>query len=279
MILQCGKRQLSLVRPVVMGIVNTTPDSFSDGGCYNSLDAALRQAERLVLEGAGIIDVGGESTRPGADPVSTAEELDRVVPVVEAIARELDVVISVDTSTAAVITESATAGAHMINDVRALSRHGAIEAAAASRLPVCLMHMQGQPDSMQQAPCYESVVDEVCHFLEQRIAACVAAGIDKSQLLIDPGFGFGKTCDHNYELMCHLQRLSRLGLPLLAGLSRKRMIAEVTGVTEPDQRMIGSVAGAVICAMKGARILRVHDVRETVEAMQVVAATLGVRHG
>ncbi len=278
-ILQCGKRQLSLVRPVVMGIVNTTPDSFSDGGCYNSLEAALRQAARLVADGAEIIDIGGESTRPGADPVSTSAELDRVVPVVAAIARELDVVISVDTSTAEVMAESAVAGAHLINDVRALGRNGAIEAAAASGLPICLMHMQGQPDSMQQAPYYDSVVDEVYGFLEQRIQACLAAGIDSSRLLVDPGFGFGKSCEHNFELMRRLQAFARLGLPILAGLSRKRMIAEVTGVIQPTQRVTGSVAGAVICAMNGARILRVHDVKETVEAMKVVSATLGVLHG
>nr|WP_246624910.1 dihydropteroate synthase [Oceanobacter mangrovi] len=274
--MECGNRQLSLARPVVMGILNTTPDSFSDGGRFNSLDQALRHAEQMVLDGAGMIDVGGESTRPGADPVSVEEELQRVVPVVEAIAARLDVAISVDTSTPEVITASAAAGAHLINDVRALERPGALAAAAASGLPVCLMHMKGKPDTMQDAPAYDSVFDDVYCYLEQRIAACLEAGIRRELLVIDPGFGFGKTAVHNYELLRRLAEFEAMKLPILTGLSRKRMIAEATGVEVADQRLIGSVTAAAICAMNGARIIRVHDVKETVEALKVVSATLGV---
>ncbi|WP_028294577.1 dihydropteroate synthase [Oceanobacter kriegii] len=276
MILQCGSRQLSLARPVVMGILNATPDSFSDGGRFNSLDVALKHAEAMLMAGAGIIDVGGESTRPGADPVTVAEELERVVPVVEGIAKRLDVAISVDTSTPEVITESAAVGAHIINDVRALEREGAVAATAATGLPVCLMHMKGQPENMQDAPQYASVVDEVMGYLQQRIEVCEAGGIARDRILIDPGFGFGKTAQHNYELLNRLAEFESMNLPLLTGLSRKRMIGDATGVDVPDQRTAGSVAAAVICAMKGARIIRVHDVKETVDAMAVVSATLAL---
>lgn len=273
-ILQCGQRTLDLSRARVMGILNVTPDSFSDGGRFNSLDTAVRQAEQMLADGAAIIDVGGESTRPGAQPVSAAQELERVIPVVEAIASRLDVLISVDTSTAAVIRESAAAGAHLINDVRALQREGALAAAAHSGLPVCLMHMQGDPQTMQHNPDYLDVVLEVIDFLERRVALCENAGISRDRILLDPGFGFGKSFAHNFELLNRLELLQRLDLPLLIGLSRKRMIGQASGCDEPAERVAGSLAGAVISAMKGARILRVHDVKQTVQALAVVNATL-----
>ena len=273
-ILQCGQRTLDLSRARVMGILNVTPDSFSDGGRFNSLDTAVRQAEQMLADGAAIIDVGGESTRPGAQPVSAAQELERVIPVVEAIASRLDVLISVDTSTAAVIRESAAAGAHLINDVRALQREGALAAAAHSGLPVCLMHMQGDPQTMQHNPDYLDVVLEVIDFLERRVALCENAGISRDCILLDPGFGFGKSFAHNFELLNRLELLQRLDLPLLIGLSRKRMIGQASGCDEPAERVAGSLAGAVVSAMKGARILRVHDVKQTVQALAVVNATL-----
>jgi dihydropteroate synthase len=275
---QLANLQLIPGSPVVMGILNTTPDSFSDGGRHNSLDAALRHAEQMFVDGAGIIDVGGESTRPGALAVGLQEELDRVVPVVEAISRRLDVAISVDTSSPDVMTAAAQAGAHLINDVRSLMRTGAMQAAAVSGLPVCIMHMQGEPGSMQSNPVYTDVVAEVYDWLLNRVVECEAAGIARSKLLIDPGFGFGKTARHNYTLLNKLDAFRAMGLPLLTGLSRKRMIADATGVSEPAGRVAGSVAGAVICALNGASIVRVHDVRETVEALKVVAATMGVRN-
>lgn len=273
-ILQCGQRTLDLSRARVMGILNVTPDSFSDGGRFNTLDTAVRQAEQMLADGAAIIDVGGESTRPGAQPVSAVQELERVIPVVEAIASRLDVLISVDTSTAAVIRESAAAGAHLINDVRALQREGALAAAANSGLPVCLMHMQGDPQTMQHNPDYLDVVLEVIDFLERRVALCENAGISRDRILLDPGFGFGKSFAHNFELLNRLELLQRLDLPLLIGLSRKRMIGQASGCDEPAERVAGSLAGAVISAMKGARILRVHDVKQTVQALAVVNATL-----
>ncbi|WP_430461821.1 dihydropteroate synthase [Thalassolituus sp. LLYu03] len=273
--LKCGNRSLDLSLPRVMGILNVTPDSFSDGGCFNSLDRALKRAEQLLLDGADILDIGGESTRPGAAPVSEQEELDRVIPVVAAIAERLDVAISVDTSSAQVMQASAAAGAHLLNDVRSFTRHGALDVAAASGLPICIMHMKGEPQVMQQAPHYDEPIEEaVFAFLRQQVIRCEAAGIDQGRILIDPGFGFGKSHEHNYRLLNRLEHLRSLGLPVLAGLSRKRMIGEATGVAGADQRLLGSVAGAVICAMKGAKILRVHDVRETAEAIRVVRATL-----
>nr|WP_255858819.1 dihydropteroate synthase [Bacterioplanoides sp. SCSIO 12839] len=274
LILQCGQRSLDLSQAQVMGILNVTPDSFSDGGRFNSLDAALRKAEQMMRDGAAIIDIGGESTRPGAEPVTLQQELDRVIPVVEAIATELDVVISVDTSTAEVIRQASTAGAHLINDVRALQRDGALQAAAESGLPVCLMHMQGDPKTMQNDPDYDDVVEDVKSFLADRIQACENAGIQRNSILLDPGFGFGKTYEHNFQLLNRLDALESLGLPLLVGLSRKRMIGTATGCEQADQRVSGSVSGAVISAMKGARILRVHDVKATAEALAVVNACL-----
>lgn len=270
----CGNRQLDLSVPRVMGILNVTPDSFSDGGRFTALDSALRHAEQMLNEGAALIDIGGESTRPGAAPVSEAQELERVVPVVEAIAQRLDVAISVDTSSAEVIRASTQAGAHLINDVRSLTRSGALAAAVDSGLPVCLMHMNGEPQVMQASPHYELPVEEaVAEYLAERIAACEAAGIGRDKLLLDPGFGFGKTFEHNYRLLNRLERLHEFGLPLLTGLSRKRMIGEASGNAVADERISGSVSGAVICALKGAKIIRVHDVKQTTEALRVVIAT------
>ena len=277
MILRCGARTLDLSYPNVMGILNVTPDSFSDGGRFNSLDTGLQQAEQMLKDGAHIIDVGGESTRPGAKPVSVQEELDRVIPIVEKIASSLDVAISVDTSTPQVIEAAANAGAHMLNDVRALQREGAIEAVAATDLPVCLMHMQGQPDSMQKNPNYQQVADDVYVFLAQRIQKCSQAGIDVSRLLVDPGFGFGKTLEHNLKLLAKLENLKTLGVPVLVGMSRKSMIGAILKDVQSvdrsvDERVDGSVAAAVIAASKGAHIVRVHDVKQTADAMRVVAA-------
>ncbi|AGB80753.1 dihydropteroate synthase [Serratia sp. FGI94] len=265
-----------LSHPRVMGILNVTPDSFSDGGRHNSLNDALLHAHALISAGATMIDVGGESTRPGAAEVSEEEEIERVVPVVEAIARRFEVFISVDTSKPGVIRESASAGAHLINDVRSLQEPGALEAAVDSGLPVCLMHMQGEPRTMQQAPHYDDLMGEVNAFFQQHIARCTAAGIAKQKLLLDPGFGFGKNLAHNYQLLARLSEFHHFGLPLLVGMSRKSMIGQLLNVP-PEQRTIGSVACAVIAAMQGAQIVRVHDVKETVEAMRVVEATLSAK--
>ncbi|OVZ94459.1 dihydropteroate synthase [Yersinia frederiksenii] len=269
-------RVLDLTHPQVMGILNVTPDSFSDGGHHNNLDKALQHAQLMLSAGATLIDIGGESTRPGAAEVSEQEELDRVVPVVEALAKRFDVWLSVDTSKAAVITESAGVGAHLINDIRSLQEPGALEAAAKTGLLVCLMHMQGQPQSMQQSPHYDDLMADVNQFFEHHIERCVAAGIAKSKLLLDPGFGFGKNLAHNYQLLAHLAELHHFGLPLLVGMSRKSMVGQMLNVP-PQQRVIGSVACAVIAAMQGAQIVRVHDVKETVEAMRIVEATLSAK--
>ncbi|WP_413492693.1 dihydropteroate synthase [Morganella psychrotolerans] len=263
---------LSLATPQVMGILNVTPDSFSDGGTHNTPVQALAHARRMILEGAAIIDIGGESTRPGAAGVSPEQEAERVIPVVEAIARESDVWISVDTSKALVIREAAKAGAHIINDIRSLTEPGALQAAAISGLPVCVMHMQGEPRTMQQAPHYADVVRDVYAYLDAQVARCIAAGIEKNHIILDPGFGFGKTLAHNYQLLDKLDEFHKLGLPVLAGMSRKSMIGQLMDLP-PDERVAGSVACAVIAAMKGAHIIRVHDVKETVQAMKVVEAT------
>lgn len=267
------ERALSLAVPRVMGILNVTPDSFSDGGKYQRLADAIDHAAAMLDAGAALIDIGGESTRPGAQAVSDEEEAARVVPVVAALAQRFDTFISVDTSKALVMREGAAAGAHMINDIRALGEPGALDAAAASQLPVCLMHMQGEPDTMQQAPHYENVLAEVEAFLVQQIARCEAAGIAKNRLVLDPGFGFGKTLAHNYRLLARLGDLHHLGLPLLVGMSRKSMIGALLDLPA-EQRVSGSVACAVIASLQGAQIIRVHDVRQTVEAMRVVEATL-----
>ena len=269
--LRCGSRMLDLSAPVVMGILNVTPDSFSDGGRFNERDAALRQAEQMLADGAAIIDVGGESTRPGAAPVSEQEELDRVVPIVEALHQQLDALVSLDTSTAAVIRDGAAAGAGLINDVRALRRPGALEAAAASGLPVCLMHMQGEPGNMQDNPQYQDVTAEVIAFLQERIAACGAAGIARDNLLVDPGFGFAKSVNHNLVLMREMAQLQQLDLPILIGVSRKSLFGKVLG-REVGERLPGSLAAAVMCVERGALIVRAHDVQETVDAVRFAHA-------
>ncbi|MEE4203062.1 MAG: dihydropteroate synthase [Halieaceae bacterium] len=259
-----------------MGVLNVTPDSFSDGGQLFSdgqlqLDALCRRAEAMLASGADLLDIGGESTRPGAAVVSEAEELDRVLPAVEAIASRFDTMISLDTSTPAVMRDGAARGASLINDVRALRRPGALEAAAETGLPVCLMHMQGEPDTMQQAPRYDSVVEEVAAFLTARAEVCMAAGIPEQAILLDPGFGFGKTVEHNFALLAGLPALAGLGYPLLAGLSRKSMIAKV--IAEPAlDRLPASVTLAVLAAERGARILRVHDVAATRDGLAMLMA-------
>lgn len=265
---------MDLSFPQVMGIVNMTPDSFSDGGNYNNLDDAMRRVDSMIQSGATFIDVGGESTRPGAAEVSVEEELDRVIPLVEKIARYFDVWISVDTSKPQVMTESAKAGAHLINDIRALTEPGAIEAAAKTQLPVCIMHMQGDPKTMQNAPHYQQdIYQEVDQFFTQHINRCVNAGIAREKIILDPGFGFGKNLQHNYRLLAKLNNFHHFGLPLLVGMSRKSMIGQVLNVA-PQERMIGSVSCAVIAAMQGAQIIRVHDVKETFDALRIVQATL-----
>lgn len=276
-VLQCGPRLLTLDHPVVMGILNVTPDSFSDGGRYISLDAALRQATQMHADGAQLIDIGAESTRPGAAVVTVQEELDRILPVVEAVAREVDAIISIDTSTPEVMSESAARGAGLINDVRALRRPGALQAAAATGLPVCLMHMQGEPGSMQQQPQYADIVAELDAFFDERMAACEMAGIDKSRLLVDPGFGFGKSLAHNVALLGRLSHFRRWGCPVLVGLSRKSMLGALLGGAPVDQRLHASVAAAVLSVMNGAAIVRVHDVKATADALAVATAVLQLR--
>ncbi len=271
--LRCGDRILDLACTQVMGVLNATPDSFSDGGQFQNLAAALKRAGDMHSQGAAIIDVGGESTRPGAAKVSLQQELDRVIPVVESIARNIDVCISVDSSSPEVMLAAKKAGAHMLNDVRALQRKDAMQAAKSVELPVCLMHMQGEPDTMQKSPAYNGVLDDIYVYLAKRIQACNQMGIDNDQILIDPGFGFGKTAEHNYQLLAKLERLKTLGVPVLVGLSRKSMIGAALGSDDVSARMIGSVAGAVIAAMNGAHIVRVHDVKETFEALEIVKAT------
>ncbi|WP_265671716.1 dihydropteroate synthase [Klebsiella grimontii] len=267
---------LDLSHPHVMGILNVTPDSFSDGGTHNTLVEAVKHANLMINAGATIIDIGGESTRPGAADVSVEEELARVIPTVEAIAQRFEVWISVDTSKPEVIRESARVGAHIINDIRSLTEPGALEAAAETGLPVCLMHMQGQPKTMQDAPKYADVFADVERFFVEHIVRCERAGIAKDKLLLDPGFGFGKNLSHNYELLARLGEFHHLGLPLLVGMSRKSMVGQLLNVG-PTERLSGSLACAVIAAMQGAQIIRVHDVKETVEALRVVEATLAAK--
>ena len=264
-------RELDMSRCHVMGVLNVTPDSFSDGGQYNRPDAALVRARQMVADGATFIDIGGESTRPGATPVSLQEELDRVCPVVEAAARELDAVISVDTSAPEVMAETAKLGAGLINDVRALQRDGAPEVAAKTGIPGCIMHIQGEPDTMQDRPEYRNVRREVSAFLTERIRVAEQAGIRPENILLDPGFGFGKSLEHNLQLLASLEQMHILGHPLLVGVSRKSMLGHITG-REVNERLPASLAAATIAAMKGASIIRVHDVRETVDAIRVVAA-------
>lgn len=259
---------LSLERPHVMGILNVTPDSFSDGGRFNQVELALSRVRQMMAEGATIIDIGGESTRPGAPDVSDQEELDRVIPVVERIVQELEVMISLDTSKAVVMREGCAAGAHLINDVRALLEPGALVAAAEADVPVCLMHMQGQPRTMQAEPHYDDLLGEVRAFFDERIATCLAAGIKREHLLLDPGYGFGKTLAHNYQLLADQHKLLDYNLPLLVGMSRKSMIGNLLGCPV-DERLAGSLACALIGLQQGARIIRVHDVRATMDALRV----------
>ena len=259
-------------RVLVMGILNVTPDSFSDGGRFDRVETAVAQARRMADEGADILDIGGESTRPGAASVDAAAEIIRVVPVIEAIRAEIALPISIDTMKAEVMRAAVTAGATMINDVNALRAPDALQAVAVLDVPVCLMHMQGEPRTMQRAPHYEDVVKELLAFFRERIERCVEAGIERDRLIIDPGFGFGKTLDHNLRLLAELARFGELGLPLLAGISRKSMLGTLTGRASPDQRVAASVAAAVLAAERGARIVRVHDVAETVDAMRVLQA-------
>ena len=268
--LLCAGRVLELDRPAVMGVLNVTPDSFSDGGRYLDADAALAQAERMAAEGAAIIDIGGESTRPGAAAVAGEEELRRVLPVLERVAARLPVLLSVDTSNPEVIRRASAAGAHLVNDVRALRLPGALEAVAGSALGVCLMHMQGEPASMQADPRYDDVVEEVKTFLAERVQTCIAAGIARERLCIDPGFGFGKLLAHNLQLLRDLAQFERLGLPLAVGLSRKSMVTALGG--RSHERLAGSLALATIAVLQGAQIVRAHDVAATVDAVRVADA-------
>ncbi|WIM82696.1 dihydropteroate synthase [Gallibacterium anatis] len=267
-----NQRVLDLSQAQVMGILNVTPDSFSDSGKFFSLDKALYHAEEMLKQGASIIDVGGESTRPMAEEVTLQQELDRVIPVVEAIRQRFDCWISVDTSKAEVMKAAADAGMDLINDIRALTEENALQTAAELDLPVCLMHMQGQPKTMQANPEYHNVVEEVLAWLLQRAAICEQAGVRKENIILDIGFGFGKTLQHNYQLLNHLEQFVATGYPLLIGLSRKSMIGNLLQ-KDVNHRLVGSVAGALISVMKGAHIVRVHDVEATVDALKVWQAT------
>ena len=267
-VLDCGGRALDLSRTAIMGILNITPDSFSDGGVFMEPQKAVDHAAEMVEQGANIIDIGGESTRPGAEAVGIQQELDRVLPVLEALSPHLDIPISIDTSKPEVMRTARAAGAGFINDVYALREDGALDAAADTGLPVCLMHMQGEPRTMQQHPQYDDVVAEVVGFLQQRIQAAEVAGISRSKIIVDPGFGFGKTLEHNLELLRNLAKFKSFDMPILAGLSRKSMIGMALGLPV-EQRLNASIALALIAVSQGARIVRVHDVRETVEALRM----------
>ena len=273
----CGARTLDLSRPRIMGVLNVTPDSFSDGGQlyrdgHVDTDALLTRAEQMLVEGADILDVGGESTRPGAAVVSEAEELDRVVTAVEALARHCDTIISVDTSTPSVMRESAKSGAGLLNDVRGFQRPQALQTAADSGLALCVMHMQGEPDTMQTAPSYKDVVQDIADFLNQRLAEVSGVGIDLDRVIIDPGFGFGKTAEQNFELLARLSELQDLRQPVLVGLSRKSMIGSVLD-RPPEERVVASVALALMAVERGARIVRVHDVAATFDALSMWQTT------
>ncbi|MCD9502025.1 dihydropteroate synthase [Photobacterium phosphoreum] len=267
MLISKGKA-LDLTTPQVMGIVNITPDSFSDGGKYHQLESALRHVESMIEAGTAIIDIGGESTRPGAADVNVEKELARVIPVIAAIRQRFDCWISIDTSKALVMTEAVNAGADLINDVRALQEVGALDAAAKANVPICLMHMQGQPRTMQSDPHYVDLITDVNRFFNERIQACEQYGIARQQLILDPGFGFGKTMAHNYQLLAQLEQFHQFGLPLLAGMSRKSMISKLLN-KPPMDCVAGSLACATIAAMKGAQIIRVHDAQETIDVIQV----------
>lgn len=280
--LNCGGSTLDLTTPQIMGILNVTPDSFSDGGRYFSgntlcLDKALARAEQMLSEGAVIIDVGGESTRPGAEAVSLQEELDRVIPVIEAITNNLPTIISVDTSTPEVMLAAANAGAGLINDVRALTRKGALAAAATTGLPVCLMHMLNEPETMQQQPTYRDVVTEIYDYLAARMLDCSKAGIAPDKLLVDPGIGFGKTLEHNLQLLSNLNAFADLNAPLLIGVSRKTMIGQI--LNKPTgQRLYGSLAAATLAVAQGAKIIRCHDVAETFDSIRVASVITNAKY-
>ena len=269
--LNCPNSSLDLSIPQVMGILNLTPDSFSDGGKYTQLELALAQVECMIADGASIIDLGGESTRPGALDVSEEDELARVIPVLIAIKQRFNVVVSIDTSKASVMSAAIAAGADMINDVAALRNEGCLAAVAQSTIPVCLMHMQGLPRTMQNNPSYEHVINDIVAFFQQRIEACVNAGIARERIILDPGFGFGKTLEQNFHLLAHLSAFSQLKQPLLIGISRKSMIGNLLN-RDVKQRLAGSISAAVIAAQQGANIIRVHDVQETVDALKVLQA-------
>ena len=273
MIIQANNKTLDLSRPHVMGILNVTPDSFSDGGRFLALDNALTQAKRMIEAGVSIIDIGGESTRPGAPDVELEEELQRVIPVIEAIRSEHDVWLSIDTSKPEVMKQAASAGVDIINDVRALQEPGALEVAASLGLPICIMHMQGQPRTMQDNPHYDNLLEDVGVFLQQRIEQCESVGIKRKQLILDPGFGFGKTLQHNYQMLANLDTFHQFGLPILAGMSRKSMLFKVLEKS-PSECVAASISCATIAAFKGAQIIRVHDFEETLDAMKIVSMVL-----
>jgi dihydropteroate synthase len=271
--LSCGASFLNIETPQVMGILNVTPDSFSDGGQFSRVDLALKQVEQMIADGASIIDIGGESTRPGAQDVSEQNELARVIPVLKAIKERFNIIVSIDTSKATVMSEAITYGAGIINDVRALQNKGCLQVLAQSHdVAICLMHMQGLPRTMQHNPSYENLIADITHFFQQRIATCQQADINSSRLILDPGFGFGKSLDQNYTLLANMAEFQVLGLPILAGLSRKSMIGHLLN-REVDQRLAGSLATAIISAQQGAKIIRVHDVKETVDALKILQAT------
>jgi dihydropteroate synthase len=269
--LVCPNSVIDLSTPQIMGILNVTPDSFSDGGKFADFEPALAQVQRMITDGATIIDIGGESTRPGAEEVSEAVELASVIPVLKAIKKRFNILVSVDTSKAKVMSAAIAAGADIINDVRALQNEGCLAALAASNTPVCLMHMQGLPRTMQNNPSYEDLINDIIAFFQQRINACVNAGISRDRIILDPGFGFGKTLEQNFHLLANVSKFSSLGLPILAGMSRKSMIGNLLN-REVDQRLAGSISTALIAAQQGAHIIRVHDVQETADALNILKA-------
>jgi dihydropteroate synthase len=271
MIFDCGKFQLDLSAPKVMGIVNVTPDSFSDGGQFSQTNLAIEHALKLAEEGAAILDIGGESTRPNATPVGLQQELDRIIPVIETLVKQVNIPISIDTYKPQVMQAAINAGASMVNDVRALQNEGALAIVAKANVGFCLMHMQGTPQTMQENPHYKNVVDDVFLFLQERLQASIHAGCGASSILLDVGFGFGKTREHNITLLQNLEKFSALGKPLLVGLSRKSILGQMTG-NDVDARLYASIAASVMAAQKGAKILRVHDVKATVEALKVLTA-------
>lgn len=273
-VISCGSLELDLSCPHVMGILNVTPDSFSDGGKHNSKVAAIVHAQQMIADGASIIDIGGESTRPGASIVEVEEEIQRVVPVVEALAQENNVIISIDTSQPRVIEAAVAAGAHIWNDVRALTRPGALEMAARLNIPVIIMHMRGEPTTMNQLDQYDNVIEDVINELQQRIQAALSAGIRQEHIIVDPGFGFAKNAQQNLTLLNALWRFTDLGYPVLSGLSRKRFVGEVLQGASADQRMVGSVTGHLLSLQQGASIVRVHDVKATVDAVRMWQAML-----